>query len=131
MIEEAGRDATFARHERHAEATRRAVLGWRLEVFCADPTACSPTLTAVLVPGDIDADALRERILEQHGMALGAGLGKLQGKLFRIGHLGDFNDLMLCATLSGVELGLRTCAAATGPGVQAALDWLAADTPPS
>jgi alanine-glyoxylate transaminase/serine-glyoxylate transaminase/serine-pyruvate transaminase len=127
MLEEAGCEATFARHARHAEATRRAVVAWGLELFCAEPAACSPTLTAVMVPDDIDADALRSRILERYGMALGAGLGKLHGKLFRIGHLGDFNDLMLCATLSGVELGLRACGAGPVHGVQAALDCLAGE----
>lgn len=125
MIEESGREATFTRHARHAEATRRAVVAWGLEVFCAERAACSPTLTAVMVPDHMDADDVRDWILQRYGMALGAGLGKLRGKLFRIGHLGDFNDLMLCATLCGVELGLRACGAVHVDGVQAALDCLA------
>jgi len=127
MLMEEGLENVFARHARFAEATRRAVRGWGLEVLAADPAEYSPALTAVLVPEGHSADALRNVILERYDMSLGQGLGKLSGKIFRIGHLGWFNDLMLCGTLSGVEMGL---AAAGMPhrkgGVQAALDYLSA-----
>src|ERR671922_390582 len=107
LLEEEGLPAVFHRHARHAEATRRAVAAWGLEVLCADPREHSNSLTAVLVPDGFDADRLREIILESFDMSLGTGLGKLRGKVFRIGHLGHFNDLMLCGTLSGVEMGLH------------------------
>jgi len=127
ILMEEGLENVFARHARFAEATRRAVRGWGLEVLAADPAEYSPALTAVLVPEGHSADALRNVILERYDMSLGQGLGKLSGKIFRIGHLGWFNDLMLCGTLSGVEMGL---AAAGMPhrkgGVQAALDYLSA-----
>lgn len=123
----------FARHLRHAEATRRAVHGWGLEILCRNPAEYSPALTAVLMPDDPatgrphDADAFRRVVLERFNMSLGTGLSKLAGRVFRIGHLGDFNDLTLLGTLGGVEMGL---AAAGVPhrkgGVQAALDFLAA-----
>jgi alanine-glyoxylate transaminase / serine-glyoxylate transaminase / serine-pyruvate transaminase len=123
MLEEEGLDTVFARHQRHAEATRRAVAGWGLEVLCEDPREHSAALTAVLLP---DADELRRIALEHFDMSLGAGLGKLAGKVFRIGHLGDFNDLMLAGTLCGVELSLaRLGAPAERGGVAAALDYLA------
>jgi alanine-glyoxylate transaminase/serine-glyoxylate transaminase/serine-pyruvate transaminase len=96
----------FARHQRFGEATRRAVAGWGLEVLCADPAEHSPALTAVVMPAGHDADAFRKTVLERFDMSLGAGLGKLKGTVFRIGHLGDFNDLMLAGTLGGVEMGL-------------------------
>src|SRR5690606_22316948 len=99
---EEGLDAVFARHARHGEATRRAVEGWGLELWCVEPDARSDCLTAVLMPEGHDADALRHRILEAFDMSLGAGLGKVAGKLFRIGHLGSLNDLMLAGTLSGI-----------------------------
>jgi alanine-glyoxylate transaminase / serine-glyoxylate transaminase / serine-pyruvate transaminase len=107
LLDEEGLAAVFHRHARHAEATRRAVAGWGLEVLCADPREHSNSLTAVLVPDGFDADRLREIILECFDMSLGTGLGKLRGKVFRIGHLGHFNDLMLCGTLAGVEMGLH------------------------
>src|SRR5512141_843588 len=107
MLREQGLDAVFARHTRHAEATRRAVKGWDLELVCRDPKLYSSCVTAVLTPPGHDADALRKLILERFDMSLGTGLGKLKGKIFRIGHLGDFNDLSLAGTLSGVEMGLR------------------------
>ena len=93
MLQEEGLDNVFARHARHGEATRRAVRAWGLEILCADPAEYSNALTAVLLPAGQDADKVRQIILERFDMSLGAGLGKLQGKVFRIGHLGDFNDL--------------------------------------
>ena len=99
MLREEGLPAVFARHRRHAAATRRAVEAWGLEVLCADPREFSPVLTAVLVPEGHDADEVRRVILERFDMSLGAGLGRLQGRVFRIGHLGDFNDLMLAGHL--------------------------------
>jgi alanine-glyoxylate transaminase/serine-glyoxylate transaminase/serine-pyruvate transaminase len=127
LLDEEGLDAVFRRHARHAEATRRAVAGWGLEVLCADPREHSETLTAVLVPDGYDADRLREIILAAFDMSLGTGLGRLKGKIFRIGHLGWFNDLMLCGTLSGVEMGLhRAGIPHRAGGVTAALEYLAA-----
>lgn len=127
MLLEEGLPAVFARHARHAEATRRAVRAWGLEVLCAEPTEYSASLTAVLVPEGSDADRLREVILDAFDLSLGMGLGRLAGKVFRIGHLGDFNDLMLAGTLSGVEMGLRLAGVPYRPGgTQAALDYLAA-----
>jgi alanine-glyoxylate transaminase / serine-glyoxylate transaminase / serine-pyruvate transaminase len=107
MLEEEGLPNVFARHDRHAEATRRAVRAWGLEVLCQDPDEYSSALTAVVMPPGHDSDALRKIILERFDMSLGMGLSKLQGKVFRIGHLGDFNDLTLMGTLSGVEMGLE------------------------
>ena len=125
MLQEEGLDNVFARHDRHAEATRRAVRAWGLEILCAVPEEYSSSLTAVLMPAGHDADALRKVILDAYDMSLGLGLGKMAGKIFRIGHLGDFNDLMLTGTLSGVEMGLALAGVphARG-GVQAALDYL-------
>jgi len=106
MLREEGLQQVFARHARHAEATRRAVRAWGLEILCANPEEYSNTLTAVMMPAGHDADALRKTILEAFDMSLGIGLGKVAGKVFRIGHLGDFNDLSLMGTLAGVEMGL-------------------------
>ena len=106
MLHEEGLENVFARHDRHAEATRQAVQAWGLEVLCQEPKNYSSSLTAVLLPEGHNADALRATILEHFDMSLGNGLSKLAGKVFRIGHLGDFNDLMLLGTLSGVEMGL-------------------------
>jgi alanine-glyoxylate transaminase / serine-glyoxylate transaminase / serine-pyruvate transaminase len=129
MLEEEGLDEVFARHARHAEATRRAVRAWGLEILCADPREYSGSLTAVLMPQDHDADELRRLILEAFDMSLGSGLSKLRGKVFRIGHLGDFNDLMLAGTLCGVEMGLRLAGVPhRADGVAAALDHLASPT---
>jgi alanine-glyoxylate transaminase/serine-glyoxylate transaminase/serine-pyruvate transaminase len=126
MLLEEGLDNVFARHDRFAEATRRAVRGWGYEVLALDPAEYSSVLTAVVMPDGHNADAFRKIVLERFDMSLGQGLGKVSGRIFRIGHLGWFNDLMLCGTLSGVEMGL---AAAGVPhrkgGVQAALDYLA------
>ena len=131
MLEEEGWQNVFARHARHAEATRRAVRAWDLEILCAEPSECSNTLTAVLMPEGHDADALRNTILDAFDMSLGMGLGKLAGKIFRIGHLGDFNDLMLAGTLSGVEMGLKLSGVPhRNGGAAAALDYLAACAAP-
>ena len=125
LLEEEGLSAVFHRHARHAEATRRAVTAWGLEVLCADPREHSNSLTAVLVPDGYDADRLREIILEAFDMSLGTGLGKLRGRVFRIGHLGHFNDLMLCGTLAGVEMGLHRAGIPHRPGgVTAAVEFL-------
>jgi alanine-glyoxylate transaminase/serine-glyoxylate transaminase/serine-pyruvate transaminase len=127
LLDEEGLDAVFRRHARHAEATRRAVNAWGLEVLCADPREHSNSLTAVLVPDGFDADRLREIILDGFDMSLGTGLGRLKGKIFRIGHLGWFNDLMLCGTLSGVEMGLHRAGIPHRPGgIAAALEYLGA-----
>jgi alanine-glyoxylate transaminase/serine-glyoxylate transaminase/serine-pyruvate transaminase len=126
LLEEEGLDAVFARHQRHGEATRRAVRAWGLEVLALDPREYSGSLTAVVVPAGHDADRVRQTILEAFDMSLGTGLGKLAGKVFRIGHLGDFNDLMLMGTLAGVEMGLALAGLPVKKeGVQAAMTYLA------
>ena len=126
LLDEEGLDAVFARHQRHAEAARRAVRAWGLEVFAADPREYSASLTAVLMPAGHDADRLRALVLDAFDMSLGTGLTKLSGKVFRIGHLGDFNDLTLMGTLAGVEMGLALAAVPIQKqGVQAAMDYLA------
>jgi alanine-glyoxylate transaminase/serine-glyoxylate transaminase/serine-pyruvate transaminase len=126
LLEEEGLDAVFARHQRHAEATRRAVRAWGLEVFALDPREYSASLTAVLMPAGHDADRLRKLILEHFDMSLGTGLTKLAGKVFRIGHLGDFNDLTLLGTLAGVEIGLGLAGVPVKKeGVHAAMEYLA------
>ena len=125
MLLEEGLPAVFARHRRHAEATRRAVRAWDLELVACNPEELSDSLTAILMPEGYDADALRRLVLERFDLALGTGLGKLKGKAFRIGHLGDFNDLMLAGTLSGVEMGLSAAGVPFQPGgVTAALEYL-------
>jgi alanine-glyoxylate transaminase/serine-glyoxylate transaminase/serine-pyruvate transaminase len=125
MLAEEGLENVFARHERHGEATRRAVRAWGLEVLCLEPKEYSGSLTAVLMPAGHDADALRAKILAAFDMSLGTGLGRLAGKVFRIGHLGHFNDLTLAGTLAGVEMGLALAKVPHKPGgVQAALDYL-------
>jgi len=125
MLRDEGLDNVFARHDRHAEATRRAVRAWGLEVLCVNPEEYSSSLTAILLPAGHDADELRKIILEDYNMSLGSGLGKLQRTVFRIGHLGDFNDLMLAGTLSGVEMGLTLAGVPhSNGGVAAALDYL-------
>jgi len=126
LLDEEGLDAVFARHLRHAEATRRAVRAWGLEVLALDPREYSPSLTAVLVPAGHDADRVRKTVLDAFDMSLGTGLGKLAGKVFRIGHLGDFNDLTLLGTLAGVEMGLALAGVPVKKeGVQAAMAYLA------
>ncbi|HVN25786.1 MAG TPA: aminotransferase class V-fold PLP-dependent enzyme [Syntrophorhabdales bacterium] len=125
MLFEEGLEQVFARHKRHAEATRRAVNAWNLELLALDPQECSPSLTAVLMPDGRGADTLRALILERFDMSLGTGLGKLKDKIFRIGHLGAFNDLMLAGTLCGVEMGLAMSRVPSSKGgVAAALDYL-------
>jgi alanine-glyoxylate transaminase/serine-glyoxylate transaminase/serine-pyruvate transaminase len=126
MLAEEGLEQVFARHHRHGEATRRAVCAWDLALLCRDPAEYSSSLTAVMVPSGHDADVLRARILERFNMSLGTGLGKVKGQVFRIGHLGDFNDLSLAGTLSGVELGLAMSEIPHREGgVSAALRYLA------
>ena len=126
MLDEEGLPTVFARHERHAQATRRAVRAWGLEVLCLDEREHSPVVTAVLLPDGHDADALRATILEEFDMSLGAGLGKVAGRVFRVGHIGHFNDLSLIGTLGGVEMGLmRSMVPSARGGVAAAVEYLA------
>ena len=126
MLQAEGLDAVFGRHGRHAEATRRAARAWGLELLCVNPSEYSSSLTAVLVPEGHDAGRLLDVILDRFDMALGVGLGILAGKVFRIGHLGDFNDLSLLGTLAGVEMGLALAGVPHRPGgVGAALTYLA------
>jgi len=125
MLFEEGLDRVFDRHHRHAEATRRAVRGWGLEILCVNPQEYSSVLTAVMMPAGHDEAAFRKVVLERFDMSLGAGLTKLKGKVFRIGHLGDFNDLTLAGTLAGVEMGLALAAIPFKKGgVRAAMDYL-------
>jgi alanine-glyoxylate transaminase/serine-glyoxylate transaminase/serine-pyruvate transaminase len=125
MLLEEGLENVFARHHRLAEATRRAVKAWGLEILCLNPEEYSHSLTAVLMPDGYNADELRELILKKFNMSLGTGLGKLKGRIFRIGHLGDFNELMLAGTLSGIEMGLAlTNVPFSKGGVTEALDYL-------
>ncbi len=125
LLDEEGLDSVFARHQRHAEATRRAVRAWGLEVYALDPREFSSSLTGVLMPAGQDADRVRKVILEAFDLSLGTGLTKLGGKMFRIGHLGDFNDLMLMGTLTGVEMGLELAGVPVKKeGVQAAMHYL-------
>ena len=126
LLDEEGLENVFARHQRHGEATRRAVRAWGLEILAADPREYSGSLTAVMVPAGHDADRVRKTILEAFDMSLGTGLGKVAGKVFRIGHLGDFNDLTLMGTLAGVEMGLALAGVPVKKeGVQAAMAYLA------
>jgi alanine-glyoxylate transaminase / serine-glyoxylate transaminase / serine-pyruvate transaminase len=125
LLEEEGLDNVYARHRRHAEATRLAVRGWGLEVLCSDEREHSSSLTAVVVPDGYDADKIRTLILDRYNMSLGAGLGKVSGKVFRIGHLGDMGDLMLAGALAGVQMGLVAAGVPVGTtGINAALDRL-------
>lgn len=127
-LEREGRETTLLRHARHAQATRRAVQAWGLELVCEDPSEYSNSVTAVLLD---EADALREIVLERFDLSLGAGLGRLKGRVFRIGHLGDLNDLMLLGTLCGVEMGLRLVGCPMrASGVAAAMAVLEASTAP-
>ena len=129
MLHEEGLDNVFARHNRHAEATRQAVQAWGLEVLCQEPRNYSSSLTAVLLPEGHNADEFRATVLENFDMSLGNGLSKLAGKVFRIGHLGDFNDLMMLGTLSGVEMGLGlACIPHQTGGVAKAMAYLSAHT---
>jgi alanine-glyoxylate transaminase/serine-glyoxylate transaminase/serine-pyruvate transaminase len=130
MLNDEGLDHVFARHARHGSATRLAVAAWGLDVVCADPDGHSGSLTAVMMPAGHSADTLRGIILNAFDMSLGTGLGRLADKVFRIGHLGNFNDLMLAGTLSGVEMGLAIAGVPhQSGGVQAALGYLAGNQP--
>jgi alanine-glyoxylate transaminase/serine-glyoxylate transaminase/serine-pyruvate transaminase len=125
MMREEGLANIFRRHERHAKSVRAAVWGWGLEIVCSKPPEYSNTVTAVFTPDGHDADQLRATILDHFDLSLGAGLGKLAGKVFRIGHLGNFNDLMLMGALSGIEMGLRLAGVPHKEGgLMAALDRL-------
>jgi alanine-glyoxylate transaminase/serine-glyoxylate transaminase/serine-pyruvate transaminase len=127
MLHEEGLENVFARHDRHAEATRRAVRAWGLEVWCREPKDYSSSLTAVLMPEGHDADRFRKAALEHFDISLGTGLTKLTGKVFRIGHLGDTNDLTIIGALAGVEMGLELAQVPHRKGgVQAAMDYLTA-----
>lgn len=126
MLNEEGLENVFARHSRHGAATREAVRAWGLELLCTNPRHYSNSLTAVLVPSGQSADAFRKVVLDNYDMSLGTGLNNVADKVFRIGHLGDFNDLMLMGTLSGVEMGLiKAGVPHQSGGVQAAIDMLA------
>ncbi|MBI3507332.1 MAG: aminotransferase class V-fold PLP-dependent enzyme [Proteobacteria bacterium] len=125
MMAEEGLDNVFRRHDRHAEATRRAARAWGLEILCLEPKEYSSALTALLMPAGHDADKFRKTVLNAFDMSLGAGLTKVAGKVFRIGHLGSFNDLMLMGTLGGVEMGLALAGVPHRKGgAQAAMDYL-------
>jgi alanine-glyoxylate transaminase/serine-glyoxylate transaminase/serine-pyruvate transaminase len=122
-----GLNATFARHQRWAEGVRAAVTAWGLPIQCGDPAVYSPVLTGVIMPEGVDADAVRKLIYERFDCSLGTGLGKVKGRMFRIGHLGDCNDLTLMAALSGCEMGLKlTGIKLAGSGVLAAMDFFSA-----
>jgi alanine-glyoxylate transaminase / serine-glyoxylate transaminase / serine-pyruvate transaminase len=125
IFDEEGLPAVFSRHARHAEATRRAVRGWGLDILCQNPDDYSSTVTAVMVPAGHDADGVRQLILDRYNMSLGAGLGRLAGRIFRIGHLGDLGELSLAGALCGVEMGLTQAGVPIArDGVRAALDYL-------
>jgi alanine-glyoxylate transaminase/serine-glyoxylate transaminase/serine-pyruvate transaminase len=126
LLEEEGLENVFRRHDRHAEAARRAVRAWGLEIFCANPAEYSSSLTAVMMPEGTGEIEFRRVVLENFNLSLGSGLSKLRDKVFRIGHLGDFNDLMLCGTLCGIEMGLALAGVPHRQGgVAAAMDYLA------
>jgi len=126
IIDEQGLDNIIARHERHAEATRRAVATWGLELVCADPREYSSSLTSIFVPDGYSANALRAQILDHFDLSLGTGLARLADRVFRIGHLGDLNDLTLIGAISGVEMGMKIAGVPhNAGGTQAAMDYLA------
>lgn len=126
IIDEQGLDNIIARHKRHAEATRRAVQAWGLELVCADPREYSSSLTTIFVPEGYSANALRAQILEHFDLSLGTGLARLADRVFRIGHLGDLNDLTLIGAISGVEMGMKVAGIPhNAGGTQAAMDFLA------
>ncbi len=127
MLLEQGLPVVFQRHQRWAEGVRTAVRAWGLPIQCADPAVYSPVLTGVITPQGIDADTLRRLIHDRFDLSLGTGLGKVKGRMFRIGHLGDCNDLTLMAALSGVEMGFKLAGVATAnSGVLAAMTYFAA-----
>ena len=125
LLREEGQTNTFARHARLAEATRRAVRGWGLEVNSLDPREQSNTITAVVLPEGVDSDIVRLKILERFDVSLGVGLGKVKGKVFRIGHLGSINEVMMAGVLSAVQMGLRLSGVSIGDGINPALEYLA------
>ena len=132
MIQSEGLDQVFARHRRWGAGVRAAINAWGLPIQCADPALYSPVLTGVIMPPGIDADAVRRLIYERFDMSLGTGLGKLKGRMFRIGHLGDSNDLTLLATLAGVEMGLKLSGVKlAGSGMPAAMEHFASHPAPS
>jgi alanine-glyoxylate transaminase/serine-glyoxylate transaminase/serine-pyruvate transaminase len=132
MLREEGLDAVFARHQRWATGVRAAVNAWGLAIQCADPAVYSPVLTGVLMPQGVDADAVRKLIYERFDLSLGTGLGKLKGRMFRIGHLGDCNDLTLIATLAGCEMGLQLAGVRlAGSGLPAAMAYFAEHPAPA
>ena len=125
MLMEEGLENIFKRHTRLAEATRIAVKAWGLEILAKNPEEYSNTITAILLPEGYDSDSLRKVILDEYNMSLGMGLNKIKGKVFRIGHLGDFNDLMLAGALAGVEMGLKKSKIPfKSGGLMAAMDYL-------
>jgi alanine-glyoxylate transaminase/serine-glyoxylate transaminase/serine-pyruvate transaminase len=131
MLLEQGLPAVLARHQRWGEGVRRAVRAWGLQIQCADPGAYSPVLTGVVLPEGVDADAVRKLIHDRFDLSLGTGLGKLKGSMFRIGHLGDCNDLTLMAALAGCEMGLKLAGVhLAGSGVHAAMEFFAEGPPP-
>lgn len=131
MLAEEGLENVFRRHRRLAEATRSAVRAWGLEILCRVPAEYSDVLTTILLPEGHDADAFRELVLRRFNMSLGAGLGRLKGRAFRIGHLGEFNELMLAGTLCGVEMGLKLGGIPCSPGgVNAAMESMSAAQQP-
>jgi len=132
MLQTEGLDAVFARHQRWGAGVRAAVQAWGLPIQCADPRAYSPVLTGIITPPGVDADELRRLIYERFDLSLGMGLGKVKGRMFRIGHLGDSNDLTLLAALAGCEMGMRLAGIIlAGSGVQAAMDYFSAHRPAS
>ncbi len=132
MILGQGLDAVFVRHQRWGRAVRAAVLAWGLPIQCADERVYSPVLTGVVTPPGVDADALRKLIHSRFDLSLGTGLGRVKGRMFRIGHLGDCNDLTLVATLAGCEMGLKLAGVALqDSGVAAAMSYFAAHPVPS
>ena len=132
MILGEGLDQVFARHQRWAAGVRAAVTAWGLPIQCADPAVYSPVLTGVITPEGVDADALRKLIHTRFDLSLGTGLGKLKGRMFRIGHLGDSNDLTLLATVAGVEMGLKLAGVKlAGSGIHAAMDHFSSHLAPA
>jgi alanine-glyoxylate transaminase/serine-glyoxylate transaminase/serine-pyruvate transaminase len=132
MLHEEGLENVFARHDRHAEATRRAARAWGLEILCKEPRHYSSSLTALMMPSGHDADTFRKTALEHFDISLGTGLSKVAGKVFRIGHLGDTNDLTIIGALGGVEMGLSVAGVPHKMGgVQAAMEYLTAQASPA
>lgn len=132
MISAEGLSQVFARHERLGQACRQAVQAWGLDIQCADPAVYSPVLTGVMMPEGVDADRVRQIVYQHFNMSLGAGLGKVKGRMFRIGHLGECNDLTLLAALAGCEMGLKLAGVRLREsGTSAAMEYLAATAQPT